>query len=303
MAKKTMKWVAMLGALGVLTFAGNAQGSTTIGQTVNPTGNCNLAPRTFLQTSPSQYVMPFNGVITAWSHQGGTTPPQLKLVIGRAAGGNNFLIVGSSSPQTPAASVPNTFATRISVLAGDVIGFTLLSDGKCSAFADPSYQWRSFNGDATPGATVGFSDPSPGIQFDVSALLEADADNDGFGDETQDQCPTVASTQGACPPPTDPPPTDAAAPDTTIKGGPRKTDSRKVALGFVSSEAGSTFQCRLTGKKVRKESLKQFSPCVSKKKYKRLKPGRYKFFVVATDAAGNVDPTPAKRKFKIVKQR
>jgi hypothetical protein len=27
----------------------------------------------------------------------------------------------------------------------------------------------------------------------------ATADHDGFGDETQDQCPTNAGTQGACP--------------------------------------------------------------------------------------------------------
>jgi hypothetical protein len=35
--------------------------------------------------------------------------------------------------------------------------------------------------------------------LDLSATLEPDADHDGFGDETQDQCPTNASTQGACP--------------------------------------------------------------------------------------------------------
>ena len=32
----------------------------------------------------------------------------------------------------------------------------------------------------------------------VAATIEPDADGDGFGDETQDQCPTQATTQGAC---------------------------------------------------------------------------------------------------------
>ena len=32
----------------------------------------------------------------------------------------------------------------------------------------------------------------------VSATVEPDADRDGFGDETQDRCPTDASLQGAC---------------------------------------------------------------------------------------------------------
>ena len=35
--------------------------------------------------------------------------------------------------------------------------------------------------------------------MDLSATLEPDADHDDFGDESQDQCPTNASTQGACP--------------------------------------------------------------------------------------------------------
>jgi len=33
----------------------------------------------------------------------------------------------------------------------------------------------------------------------VQAVIEPDADGDGFGDETQDGCPTNASAQGACP--------------------------------------------------------------------------------------------------------
>ena len=32
-----------------------------------------------------------------------------------------------------------------------------------------------------------------------AVFVEPDADHDGFGDETQDQCPTNASTQGTCP--------------------------------------------------------------------------------------------------------
>ena len=39
----------------------------------------------------------------------------------------------------------------------------------------------------------------PSVQLDVSAVFELEADNDGFGDETQDLCPTNASTQGPCP--------------------------------------------------------------------------------------------------------
>jgi hypothetical protein len=33
----------------------------------------------------------------------------------------------------------------------------------------------------------------------MAAVIEADADNDGFGDETQDACPQSAAVQTACP--------------------------------------------------------------------------------------------------------
>ena len=48
--------------------------------------------------------------------------------------------------------------------------------------------------------------------FAYNADVEPDADHDGFGDETQDKCPTDASTQDSCPPP---PPVagPASAPD------------------------------------------------------------------------------------------
>jgi hypothetical protein len=60
---------------------------------------------------------------------------------------------------------------------------------------------------------------------------------------------------------------------------------------FSASEKGAKFECRLDGKK--------FKPCKSPKTYKRLKPGKHVFKVRAVKGK-NVDPTPAKRKFKIL---
>jgi hypothetical protein len=67
----------------------------------------------------------------------------------------------------------------------------------------------------------------------------------------------------------------------------------KVKFKFSSSEPGSSFECKLDKKK--------YKPCKSPKKYKRLKRGKHKFKVRATDAAGNTDPSPAKDKFKVVR--
>jgi hypothetical protein len=60
---------------------------------------------------------------------------------------------------------------------------------------------------------------------------------------------------------------------------------------FGSSEAGSTFLCRLDGK--------PFRGCRSPRTYRRLKPGRHAFRVKARDGAGNLDLTPAIRRFRI----
>jgi CSLREA domain-containing protein len=88
------------------------------------------------------------------------------------------------------------------------------------------------------------------------------------------------------------PPVDQTAPQTTIvKASKRKPQSSTARFRFVSNESGSTFQCKLDGK--------PFRVCKSPKKYEDLKPGRHVFQVRATDPAGNVDSSPAKREFTV----
>ncbi len=81
-------------------------------------------------------------------------------------------------------------------------------------------------------------------------------------------------------------------PETTITKGPKKkTEKRKARFAFTSDEEGSTFECKV--------DKKQFKPCTSPKKV-RVKPGRHRFQVRATDPGGNTDPTPAKRKWRVL---
>jgi CSLREA domain-containing protein len=87
---------------------------------------------------------------------------------------------------------------------------------------------------------------------------------------------------------------DTTPPDTKItKGPPKKTHKRKVTFKFTSTEGKSTFQCKL--------DRKPFKACSSPKTYKKLIPGKHVFKVRAIDKAGNVDPTPAKRKFTVLR--
>jgi hypothetical protein len=68
-------------------------------------------------------------------------------------------------------------------------------------YVDATAECAYTNGStAGPGTTQPYSTAS--CNHNVPLLLgtiEADADHDGYGDETQDQCPTDASTQGPCP--------------------------------------------------------------------------------------------------------
>jgi hypothetical protein len=86
---------------------------------------------------------------------------------------------------------------------------------------------------------------------------------------------------------------DTTPPQTTIRKGPNgKTHSRTAKFKFSSSEAGSSFQCKLDRGK--------FKTCRSPKKVTGVKPGKHVFKVRAKDAAANVDPTPAKRVWRVL---
>jgi len=81
---------------------------------------------------------------------------------------------------------------------------------------------------------------------------------------------------------------DTLAPDTTITAGPSGTvNSSSASFSFTSTETGSTFTCSLDGA--------VFSACGSPQSYSGLANGSHTLQVRATDAAGNIDATPASR--------
>lgn len=88
---------------------------------------------------------------------------------------------------------------------------------------------------------------------------------------------------------------DTTPPKTTIDKGPAKeTSSRRATFKFSSSETGSTFSCAVDGKHPAK--------CRSPFSVEHLELGEHKFRVVATDAAGNADPSPATYSWKVKKK-
>jgi hypothetical protein len=86
--------------------------------------------------------------------------------------------------------------------------------------------------------------------------------------------------------------TDTSPPNTSIDSGPSGlTNSPSATFTFSSSEAGSTFECRL--------DAAAFTACTTPREYSGLTETSHTFEVRAIDAAGNVDSTPAARTWSI----
>lgn len=174
-------------------------------------------------------------------------------------------------------------------------------------FADPAAgDYR-----LTPGSPVvdkGAPDAGGAI-LDLAGKARV-TDGDGDGTAVRDmgayELPTPAPTPAPSPttpttPTTPSAPTTAPAPvqaDTTApttsftkKPGKRVT-KRKVRFGFTSDDAGVTFSCKL--------DKGAWRPCTSPKTL-RVKVGKHRFSVRATDAAGNTDATPATFRFTRVR--
>ena len=84
------------------------------------------------------------------------------------------------------------------------------------------------------------------------------------------------------------------APNTIFKGGPAaRTKKRTATFKFASNGFKSHFQCKL-GKGA-------WKACASPKTYKDLQRGGHTFRVRAIDQAGNIDPSPIVRSWRITR--
>jgi hypothetical protein len=87
------------------------------------------------------------------------------------------------------------------------------------------------------------------------------------------------------------PPPDTTPPETQVFKRVLKRQPPIWIFSFHSSEAGSTFRCRL--------DKHRFATCPSSERYGSLNPGHHTLRVFAVDAAGNRDTTPAIVRFRV----
>lgn len=95
---------------------------------------------------------------------------------------------------------------------------------------------------------------------------------------------------------------DATPPETTITAGPAEGSSStdtSATFDFTSSEAGTTFECRVYPAAL---TPPVFGSCSAPASHTAsgFAPGTYAFEVRALDPTGNVDASPAKRTFVVI---
>jgi hypothetical protein len=287
---------AVLGMLGTAPAGADdprptraAPTATTLGQAGPGVIPCSSAvPAAVLLTTEgaggASYTATRSGVLTSFTHVANSVTGQVRAIVFGPATGTSKTVIGASPKMTVTRNVTNTFGIRLPIKAGQQLGLGFTASGMACAeggvAGDVTAAAAPFDPDTsstfTPTGTL-----SPGnLRPNISAVLEPDADKDGYGDISQDGCPASAKLQVSCP-------------DTTITKRPKQFRANsKVKVKFTSSIPGSTFECKLDRHK--------YKTC--KSPYKKVWGlGRHRLKVRAVAPSGVADPKPAKVKVTITR--
>ena len=213
------KWVGLLVAMAALvatpasagattTIGSNLAGSATVGRVCNP--SCTFAQSALPPSSQAAggVLAPHDGVVVRWRIKtgGGGTVQEARTVRLRITrpGSSDTRTGAGAGPYTVAPSNQiSTYDVRLPIQAGDALGLDCCVDSQTYVLASTAtavtLNWNPALVDGAP-ARLGSPFPPP-RELLINADIEPDADHDGFGDETQDLCPTDASTAGVCPRP------------------------------------------------------------------------------------------------------
>ncbi len=210
------------------------------------------------------YVVPAGGgVITSWvsMSSGEALAQRLRLFSGNAAA---VQPLAESKLEAVGPGGPHTFVTRLPAQGGELLGSTLAAGGTfyCANEQAAAGDQVAVANTLGLGQTEAVLLATENTLLNLSANLEPDADDDGFGDETQDAFIT--------------------------KGPKKKTTKSKAKFTFTGA---ASYECKL--------DRKAFKPCVSPHKVRRLKPGKHKLTVHAIVPTGEISPD-VKHRWKVL---
>lgn len=198
--------VGIVVVAAIAAVAPGAQGATTLGSDLQSAASdgifCPGICTSVQMELPTRTVAaPANGVLVRWRiRTNGPGGPFVLRVI-RPVSGTTVTGIATSTSQSPLAAGIAEFGTRLPVRQGDRIGLGFTSTNSAlfkSSVAAPGAMAFYFSPDVLDGATLPATIENDGTELLFNADFEPDADGDGFGDETQDTCPTIAGSAAGC---------------------------------------------------------------------------------------------------------
>lgn len=177
-----------------------AHGVTLVGAQTDNSSNCPGNRVNYMRSAP--YVVPTDGVVTEMTLRGGPdTSGQGRGVVVRRTTGTSVRIIGVGETENFDAVLQlRSGPASIPVKAGDWLGIHVTTQYNC--FENTGSDSDLFGvlvspPSVDPGDEYDSDLEGPGSRLSVSAVVEADGDGDGFGDESQDACPFDPTKQAA----------------------------------------------------------------------------------------------------------
>jgi hypothetical protein len=244
--------LAVLTAAGLAIAAPNyARAATTIGSNLAASPTSSFGGTSTVTVSHSGLPMasqapggdlaPSDGIVVRWRIKVGsvTSPAALRII--RPGSPGLATGAGTGPTVTPPANETTSYDVRLPIQAGDALGLDCCANPNFANFfattAPGTSNWspRLQDGETRPFGVFG---PA---ELLINADIEADADHDGFGDETQDRCPTDATTQGPCPAAAATTPTTSAGKDPKCMKNRKKLKRQQTGLAKAGSEGTHGF--------------------------------------------------------------
>jgi hypothetical protein len=141
------------------------------------------------------------GVVTSWAVNNPSYEGVMEeLKIFQPIGPEFEVVAGSALQAVPKGGL-SKFDVRIPVAAGVQFGvYDPVGAPECYNTFTSEDKYGHYAGDVpVKGKIKSFDYVSEKTLIALAVTVEPDADGDGFGDQTQDGCPTNAAAQGACP--------------------------------------------------------------------------------------------------------
>jgi hypothetical protein len=219
----------------------SAQAATVVGSSLaasdgNTSESCSNGECTqWNDALPGATIVAPAGVVTKFTVRSAVAI-QARIRVVRGASASKTVVDSSPYSAITGTDVAHDVDTRLTVEAGDILALGLPPANDTPFASNGSATTRCFTNfqpNPADGATEATIACGSGRELLYNATVEADADADGYGDETQDACPTV-SGPGACPvdPPAD---TPATAPVTPPAATPDKKAPVISSLSLLNS--------------------------------------------------------------------